>query len=247
MTLANLDKDIKAFLENTRNKLKKCGFSKDSYEKEECQEMMYGEEKWKSGYTAGILRDTIEVSNQDVVDGKLTDISKLNGVLSSLSDQQVALVMITPKALKKNVPNPFSHIMVWIITKDTAHTLQSWENESQYKYWNMTFQKFQSMIDTLSKKKTIDDSYKELFGQLTPLMPTNNSFWSKVSDAEPPKFQFRYVLKQQWNMKSGKSRRGVPYERRTLAELKQLASNRKIKVGVDMKKSDIIAALRNRK
>lgn len=59
------------------------------------------------------------------------------------------------------------HIMMWIITKTTAYTLQSWVNEVPPQIWSMPLDTFNDHLKTLAVKNVADSEYRLALHALT--------------------------------------------------------------------------------
>jgi len=267
--MPNVDAEIVIFLKGIKDNLENCNFG-DSEDKQLCKEQLVGypvgTNKHQCGYTAGMIQDTVAASKTlDVMHNKWQDISVLPNVLTtqfSENPESIFYVMISRHA------DPIDHVMVWIITNNFAHTLQSWVDKLTYNQWSIPLTQFTAAITTISSSYTTDEEYKLAFNKLT-YIPINDKLWTALkfkpkdswkSKCRPtptpvpmdfiPKFTFVYAFQNNWSNEctSGGTRRviRIPYEKRTMAELKVVALKRKIKVTAAMKKVDLIAALRKK-
>jgi hypothetical protein len=160
--------------------------------RKEHSEELVGEEKWRCGYTAGYIQDTFAQGGRfNSIVNKRKPVAVLPTVLDRVfakNQDAVAYVNISCQTLK----GPISHTMIWILTKDTAHTLQSWENVKPYAYWHVPLDKFKRAIKVISGN-VIDSRYKRAFAALTSIEPTHRLWKTKSPKDGDVAFEFNYA------------------------------------------------------
>lgn len=202
-SVAASNRGIKSFLLGLKYKMDTCVFTKDdedatsSYQGrvEECKNMLNGDTKWKCGYSQSVIKDTIQHNNMiDVIEGKIKQPKDLRGDLDRIFVANAAAVVYVLWYFRGV---PYNHAMTWLITNDTAHTLQSWENVSRYKYWSLSIADFNNAVGVLARAKAVDDNYKRMFELLTNIKG-DNPVWIRANP-KPARGEYMLARQEKWN------------------------------------------------
>lgn len=191
---------------------------------------------FRCGYTADIIQDEIrkvklETHNDwKTLDSLTTDIRNVH---KKYSYEPTMYILFRSEGI-------LGHTMIWVITKTTAHTLQSWYKINTYEYWSMPLDKFIEAIQNI--QSTDADMFRSAFTALTHHKVPNDLH---ANHKEYDAFQYIYAVGNVLGSipQNGGITRNRRYESMTVAELQSRCYQRCIKYA-GLRKEELISKLR---